>query len=76
MCLSLISGQNLKNFVHMALKTLLTDKIRSLKTMRIKYISINHDFVLFVIEKIRQNFHYNLILYKFVKIQNKRLTPY
>lgn len=71
MSLSLISGQNLKNFVYMALKTLLTDKIRSLKTMRIKYISINHDFVIFVIEKIRQYFHYNLILYKFVTFRIK-----
>lgn len=74
MSLSLISGQNLKKFIHMALKTLLTDKIRSLKTMMIKYISINHDFVLFVIEKLELSLQPNTL--QVCNIQNKRLTPY
>lgn len=58
----------------MALKTLLTDKIRSLKTMMIKYISINHDFVLFVIEKLELSLQPNTL--QVCNIQNKRLTPY
>lgn len=65
MSFSIISVENLKNFIHFVLKSWLTAGIRLLKTMDILFViicvSVNSYLILFVIELIVQNLRYDSI---------------